>query len=62
MASGLQTDQARIASIGELETGSSAERWSSPRGAVNDKTKKANEPVRALVGQITQEGGHCRRL
>ena len=39
----------RIASIDELETGSSAGRWSSPGGAVNDKTKKAIEP--ALVGR-----------
>ena len=32
----------RIASIGELETGSSAEICSSPGGAVNDEVKKAN--------------------
>ena len=46
----------RIASIDELETGSTAGRWSSPGGAENDKTKKANELVRALVGLITKEG------
>ena len=43
-------------SIDELETGSSAERWSSLRGAVNDTTKKAHELVTALVGQITKDG------
>ena len=32
----------RIASIGELETGSSAETCSSPGGAGNDEVKKAN--------------------
>ena len=32
----------RIASIGELETGSSAETCSSQGGAVNDEVKKAN--------------------
>ena len=42
--------------IDELETGSSAGRWFSPGRAANDKTKKANELVRALVGQITKEG------
>ena len=46
----------RIASIGELETGSSAGRWSSPKGAANDKTKTANELVRAVVGQMAKEG------
>ena len=46
----------RIASIDELETGSIAERWSSPVGTVDDKTKNANKFVRALVGQITKEG------
>ena len=34
----------------------SAGRWSSRGAAVNDKTKEAHELVRALVGQIPQEG------
>ena len=45
-----------FANIDELETGSSAGRWCSREGAANDKTKKANELVRALVGQVTKEG------
>ena len=52
---GIREKAMRIASIDELETGS-AGRWSSPEGASNDKTKKANDLVRALVGQITSEG------
>ena len=52
---GIREKAIRIASFDELETGSSAERWSTSRGAANDKTKKANELVRALVGQITKE-------
>ena len=46
----------RIASIDELETSSRAGRWSSPGRAENDRTKRANELVRALVGLITKEG------
>ena len=52
---GIREKATRIASLDELETGSSADRWSIPRGEANDKTKKANELVRALVGQITKE-------
>ena len=41
----------RIASLHELGASSRAGRWSSPGGAA-----KANELVRALVGQTTEEG------
>ena len=47
----------RIANIDELETGSSTVRWSSPGGAETDRTGKANELVRSLVG-IIKKGGH----
>ena len=53
---GIREKAMRIASIDELETGSRAERWSSPGRAANDKTKKASGLVRALVSQITREG------
>ena len=53
---GFREKAMRIASIDELETGSSAERCSSPGGAVNDKVKKANEIVRDLVGQVVKKG------
>ena len=46
----------RIASIDELDTGSSTPRWSSPRGAENDRNKKVSEIVRALVGFEMREG------
>ena len=42
----------RIANIDELETGSSTVRLSSSGGAENDRTGKANELVRSLVGII----------
>ena len=51
---GIREKAMRIASLDGLETGS-AERWSIPRGAANGKTKKGNELVRALEGQITKE-------
>ena len=54
----------RIASVDELETGSSAGRWSSPGGAANDKTQKANELVRDLsLKRALQTLAHeiCRR-
>ena len=52
----------RIASIDELETGSSTARWSSHGGAENDRTGKANEFVRSFVGTInTERRRHCRR-
>ena len=38
------------------QTNSSAARWSSAGRTANDKTKKANELVSALVDQITKEG------
>ena len=53
---GIREKAMMVASIDELETGSSAGRWSGPGRAANDKTKKADELVRALVGQITKEG------
>ena len=46
----------RITNIDELETGSSTVRWSSPGGAEYDRTGKANELVRSLVG-IIKKGG-----
>ena len=52
---GMRETAMRIPFIDELETGSRG-KWSSPGGAGNDRTKKANELVRALVGQITKEG------
>ena len=52
----------RTASIDELETGNSAARWSSPGGAANDKTKNANELVRALYGSDDERRRHCRCL
>ena len=53
---GIREKAMRIASIGELETSSSARRWPSPGELANDKTKNANEVVWALVGQKTKEG------
>ena len=51
----------RIASIDELETGSSTARWSSPGRAENDRTGKANALVRSLVGRMKKRI-HYRRL
>ena len=45
----------RIASIDEFETGSSTARWSSPGGTDPDRTQKANEVVRSLVGITKKE-------
>ena len=53
---GIREKAMRIASIDELETGSSTARWSNPGGAENDWTGKANELVRSLVGIIKKEG------
>ena len=39
-----------------METGSSTVRWSGPGGAETDRTGKANELVRSLVG-IIKKGG-----
>ena len=52
---GIREKATKIASIDELETGSSTARWSSPGTAVNEKTKKVNELLRALVGEIKKE-------
>ena len=52
---GIREKAIRIPSIDELETGSSAGRWTSPGRAANDKTQKANELVRAPVGIIKKE-------
>ena len=46
---GIREKAMRIASI-ELETSRSTARWPSPRVAANDRTRKANELVRVLVG------------
>ena len=53
---GVREKAMRIATIDELEEGSGARRWFSPGVAANEKTKKAQELVRALVGPITKEG------
>ena len=45
----------RFASVDELDTGCSTARWSSPGRAENDRTGKANELVRSLVGTIKKE-------
>ena len=45
----------RIASIDELETGSSTARWSSPGGAEFGRTGRADELVRSLVGITEKE-------
>ena len=45
----------RIASLDELGASSSAGRWSSSGGAENDRNKKVNKIVRALVGSIMKE-------
>ena len=49
---GIREEAMRIASIDDLETDSSTARWSSPGGAENDRTGKANELVRSLVGTV----------
>ena len=54
---GIREKAMRIASIAELETGSSARMALSPGRAEIDKKKKAKELVRALVGSITEEEG-----
>ena len=53
---GIREKPMRIASLDELQASSGALRWSSSGGGANDKTKKANERVRALVGLITKGG------
>ena len=53
---GIREKAVRIARLDELEASSGAGRWSSSGRAESDKTKKANELVRVLVGQITEEG------
>ena len=52
---GLCEKAIRIARMDGLETSSSTARWSSPGGAENDKTLKANELVRSLVGRRKKE-------
>ena len=52
---GIREKAMRIASIDELETGSSIARWSSPWRPENDRTGKANELVRSLLGIIKKE-------
>ena len=47
---GIREKAMRIASIDELETGSSTARWSNPGRAESDRTRKANELVISLVG------------
>ena len=56
---GIREKALRIANIHELETGSTTARWSSPRGAENDRTGKANEFVRSLVG-IPKKGSKSK--
>ena len=53
---GIHEKAMRIASNDEFQTDSSAGRWPSPGRAANDKTKEADELVRARVGQITRKG------
>ena len=48
---GIREKAMRLASLS-----SSAGRWSSSGGAENDKNKRANEIVRAIVGSIVKEG------
>ena len=59
---GIREKAMRIAGIDELEAGSSTARWSSHGGAENDRTEKADEFVRSLVGTKNKERRiHCRR-
>ena len=52
---GIREKAMRTTSTDELGASSSAGRWSSSGGAVNDKNKKVNEIVRAMVGFMTKE-------
>ena len=52
---GIREKAMKIVSIDEFETGSSTARWFSPGGADNDRTQKANEVVRCLVGITKKE-------
>ena len=45
----------RVASLDELKESSGAGRWSSSGGGENDRNKKVNEIVRALVGLVMNE-------
>ena len=62
---GIREKAMRIASVDELVTGGSTARWSSPGGAENDRTGKADEVVRFLVGTMKREGdiivASCRK-
>ena len=53
---GIREKAMRIGSLDELGASSSAGSWSSSEGAENDRTMKANEIVRAIVGIINKEG------
>ena len=52
---GIREKAMRTTSTDELGASSSAGRWSSSGGAVNDKNKKVTEIVRAMVGFMTKE-------
>ena len=52
---GIREKAMRNVCIDELETGSSTSRWSSPGRAENDRTGKAKELVRSLVGTRKKE-------
>ena len=54
---GIRGKAMRIACLDGMEASSSAREGLSPTAAEIDKTKKAREVVRALVGSITEEGG-----
>ena len=58
---GIREKAMRIASIDELETGSSTARWSSPGRAENSRTGKSDELVRSLVGILKKEGDIGRK-
>ena len=53
---GIREKATRIASLDEMEASSSAREGLCLMAAEIDKTKKAREVVRALVGSITEEG------
>ena len=53
---GIREKATRIASVDELETGSSTARWPSTGGAENDRTGKVNDLLRSLVGIMKKEG------
>ena len=53
---GIRENAMRVASLDELEESSGAGRWSISGGAENDRIKKVNEIVRAIVGLVTKEG------